>query len=161
MASRSRRPRLPRQVKSAALALWAAAYQFVTVILEAGATHTTANTFASTYQDLGAGFGAHKGGAGFVAIVEANAFDTSDGNENYKFHVEQSPDHSTWSTCGPVVGFDNNTGNGPAGCFTANLDGTATFYVGAVVSQRYVRLVCVITGTTPSIVYSATLRPIR
>jgi len=110
------------------------------------ASHTKTADFNGAAFDMGEGYAPPEPGQPVVAVIDTSALDTADANETYAFHLEESADGSTgWADIGVPVTVT------AAGVKLAK--GFAT--------KRYVRLVCDVGGTTPSITYEAWLRPMR
>ena len=78
------------------------------------------------------------------ALVAVVTRDVADGNETYTFTLQESSDNSSFAACG-------------AACAIA---ATGVTIVKGVVTKRYVRLVLIVAGTTPSITYKAWLNPL-
>lgn len=113
------------------------------LLLQAAGTFTATGNGAAL--DLGAAFAPGGGGLPCQCAVQVTAIDTTDGNETYKFKLQDSPDNAAWTDRTPD---------------------TAATAVGACVVQgfivqRYVRLVRTLAGTTPSItIGNAYLNPL-
>lgn len=86
-------------------------------------------------------------GRPMAAILNITACVGNDGNETYTFHLEESADNITYTTCSQTISWTR--------LLTGNLA------VPGFVSKRYVRLSSTIGGTTPSITYSAKLVPLN
>lgn len=118
------------------------------LVLQSRVTKTA--SFNSTGVDNGGGYAPGGVGAPMAAVVDVTAGDRANSDETYTFTLQESDDDSTYTAAGPSV--------------AVTVSGT-TFTTGAIsvpgfVSKRYVRLALTITGTTPSITYSAHLVPI-
>ncbi|QOV90895.1 hypothetical protein [Humisphaera borealis] len=114
--------------------------QDANLMLQASVTKTA--TFNSTALDLGQGFAPGGAGKPMSANVFVSSMDTDDGNETYTFALQDSADNATFVARGSVA-----------------VTAAGTGVIGAVIKQRYVRLVLTTTGTTPSITYLAYLQP--
>ena len=101
-----------------------------------------ANT-ASTVIDLGGGFTPHPD-VPMAVLLHVTALDTDDGDGAYTFKVQtRAASTDDWADTGLVI--------------TVSSTGQVRKVVG--IRQRYVRLLPVITETTPSITLSAWLTP--
>jgi hypothetical protein len=121
-------------------------------VLQASVTKTA--DFDSTAIDTGSGVAPGQSPSGatpglpVVAVINVSAIDTSDGNETYQFTVQESDDNSTFTAASIKTA-------------TTTILATGSFLIGAFIKKRYVRLDLDVSGTTPSITYSAYLRPLR
>lgn len=132
-------------------ALWMAEPTFVGPVdtqLQLQTSVTKTASFNSTAIDLGSGFAPGGAGQAMQANIRVSAIVINDNDESYTFKVQDSPDNSTFT--------DRSEGR--------VLLATASAAAGVLaiicgITQRYVRLVVTISGTTPSITYEAWLSP--
>lgn len=103
-------------------------------VLQAGGSKTS--TGNGTAVDLGSAWAPGLGGLPMQAPILISAA-VLDGNQTYSFRLEDSPDNSTFTKRSPDVAVSSaNVGNAVA--------------AQGFISQRYVRLVWTITGSTGS-----------
>lgn len=96
--------------------------------------------------DLGAGFLAQGPGQLMALILSITAMDETSGNETYSFQFQESPDNTNWTNCGA-----------PLNLSAAAASVVQAYSVWGLVSQRYIRCVATLGGTTPSVTFTTDL----
>lgn len=116
----------------------------------AAATTQTASTNSAAL-DMGAGFAPGGLGQPVAGVIDFTAADRADSNETYTFKLQDSPDNSSFTDITPAVAIAVSGTTAPL----------TTIVLKGFQSQRYVRLVSTIGGTTPSVTFKAWLRPLK
>ena len=107
-------------------------------------TTTKTAAYNTPSLDLGAGFAPGGAGTPVVAVVQVTTLDTTDGNENYSFTLQESSDNVSFGAAGGVTPVAAVGGHAVRGWAT----------------KRYVRLALTVSGTTPSITFKSYLNPL-